>query len=198
MLVFVRKNLVLLATPKTGSTALHMALAPHADMVFRNLPQIKHIGLQRYMRFVRPLVMQYTDAPVQTCALIREPEDWLGSWYRYRKRDSLVGGARSTRGVSFEAYVDGYLSDQPPEWASVGAQSRFLTNPRNGARVDTLFRYDAMDSFVAWLSERLGCVIELPIANASPKADLDLSDAARARLRAARPKCFALYDRARH
>ncbi len=197
MLVFIRKNLVLLATPKTGSTALHMALAGQADMGFRNMPQVKHMGLQRFARFVAPLIAQYTDQRPETCALIREPEDWLGSWYRYRARPEREGHPNSTAGLSFDAFVEGYLSDPSPPWAQVGAQGRFLSNPRGGGSVDVLFRYEAMDRFTAWLSERLETEITLPLANASPPGAPELSDALRARLRAERPRCFALYASAR-
>ena len=198
MLVFIEKRLVLLATPKTGSTALHSALAPHADMVFRNLPQVKHMSLRRYLRFVAPLVAQYSDQPMETCALIRAPEDWLGSWYRYRQRDAIAAGPRSTRGLTFEAFVAGYLSSPPPPPAAVGVQSRFLSGPRGEGSVDVLFRYEAFEAFRQWLSQRLDLPIALGQENVSPQgAPLDLSDTMRARLHAKCAACFRLHEGAR-
>lgn len=196
VLVFVRSRLVLLATPKTGSTALHMALAGHADMVFRNLPAVKHIGLRRYMRFVAPLVQKYCDGPVETCALIREPEDWLGSWYRYRTRPALDGTARSTRDMDFERFVQDYLCAPPPPHAAVGAQGRFLTAGKGAARVDRLFRHERMQTFCGWLAGRLEVEVSLPEANVSPSRPMALSDATRDRLRRERARCFALYEQA--
>ena len=196
MLVFIRKNLVLLATPKTGSTALHMALAGQADMVFRNMPQVKHMGLQRFARFVAPLIAQYTDQRPETCALIREPEDWLGSWYRYRARPALEETERSTRGMDFERFVQDYLRRPQPPHAAVGAQGRFLTASQGTVRVDRLFRHDRMEDCCAWLSERLETEIALPSANVSPTRPMVLSEATRARLRRERAGCFALYEQA--
>ncbi len=196
VLVFVRHRLVLLATPKTGSTALHMALASRADMVFRNQPAVKHIGLRRYQRFVAPLVAKFCDGPVETCALIREPEDWLGSWYRYRARPALEETERSTRGMDFERFVQDYLRRPQPPHAAVGAQGRFLTASQGTVRVDRLFRHDRMEDCCAWLSERLETEIALPSANVSPTRPMVLSEATRARLRRERAGCFALYEKA--
>ena len=42
MLVFWKENLVFLAVPKTGTTAIEGALSPYAAMVLRDPPQIKH------------------------------------------------------------------------------------------------------------------------------------------------------------
>ncbi|MFT7107527.1 MAG: hypothetical protein ACJAVT_002051 [Yoonia sp.] len=58
MLVFWKENLVLLAVPKTGSTALQGALAPRASMVFRDPPKLKHAPCYRYRRFLKPYFVQ--------------------------------------------------------------------------------------------------------------------------------------------
>ena len=56
MLIFSRYNLMLLAVPKTGSTALEVVLGPEAGGRFGNLPELKHLPLYRYNRFARPLL----------------------------------------------------------------------------------------------------------------------------------------------
>ena len=43
MLIFSRYNLVLLAVPKTGSTALEVALGQEADGRFGNPPEMEHL-----------------------------------------------------------------------------------------------------------------------------------------------------------
>ena len=59
MLIFSRYNLVLLTVSKTGSTAL----GQEADGRFGNPPELKHLPLYRYNRFVRPLVQLTTGIP---------------------------------------------------------------------------------------------------------------------------------------
>ena len=73
MLIFSHYNLVLLAVPKTGSTALEVALGPEADGRFGNPPELKHLKLYRYNRFVRPLLQLTTGQDPETFALIRQP-----------------------------------------------------------------------------------------------------------------------------
>jgi hypothetical protein len=48
MLVFWDQRLVFLATPKTGSTAIAMALEPLASVSVQRPPVLKHTTVQRY------------------------------------------------------------------------------------------------------------------------------------------------------
>ena len=63
---------MLLAVPKTGSTALEVVLGPEAGVRFGNLPELKHLPLYRYNRFARPLLQLTTGQGPETVALIRE------------------------------------------------------------------------------------------------------------------------------
>ena len=72
MLIFSRYNLVLQAVPKTGSTALEVALRPEADGSFGNAPESKHLPPYRYKRFVRLLLQLITGQDPETFAQIRE------------------------------------------------------------------------------------------------------------------------------
>ena len=83
MLVFPDARIVLLAVPKTGTTALAAAFGPHAGVVLRQPPALKHQGLRKFDRTLRPLLERVTGgARFETVAVVREPVDWLGSWYR--------------------------------------------------------------------------------------------------------------------
>lgn len=88
MLVSIEHGFVLLFTPKCASTSLERALHGRMDLVARG--PLKHENYRRYERFYRPLLAQHCEEPLETVCVIREPVDWLASWYRYRTRDSLV------------------------------------------------------------------------------------------------------------
>ncbi|MBR3370072.1 MAG: gamma-glutamyl kinase [Rhodobacteraceae bacterium] len=197
MLYFEKQNLVLLATPKTASTSLEAALAPMADIVLQGDPRIKHCTYHRYKWRFEKFVMIFNKTPPETVALIREPEDWLSSWFRFRHGDWLKDTPRSTRGKTFDEFVAGYLRDPKPAFAAVGSQAAFLTHPMQDDQVQTLFRYDAMAQFQAWLEDRLGCNLDLPQKNVSPLMDTSLSSALREQLRAGCARDYALYDMAR-
>lgn len=194
MLLFAKEKLALLAVPKTGTSAWHAALGPTADLAFRSPPPLKHMPLRRFQRTVGPMLKRAGIEEIETVAVIREPESWLGSWYRYRQRLGLEGQPESTRGVSFDAFVRAYLSDDRPAYANLGSQARFVTPRHGGRRIDRLFRYEDQGAFLSFLEARLGRAVQLPRRNVSPEMELKLSAETRALLHAARAEDFALYQ----
>lgn len=193
MLVFWDQKLAFLATPKTGSTAIETALESLAALSVQRPPVLKHTTVQRYRRFVGPYLAAASGGEEFTVvALMREPRDWLGSWYRYRLRDDVQDPRKSTLGKSFDEFVRAWCSESPPAFAAVGSQAKFL-QPRNGQGVDRLFRYEEIDRFVDFLEERLGCEVILPHLNVSPSGALDLSPETEALLQKTAAEEYALY-----
>jgi hypothetical protein len=123
---------------------------------------------------------------------MREPIDWLGSWYRFRQRDDVADPAASTRGMSFDDFANAYCERPQPGFANVGAQARFLT-PEGREPVDQIFSYERIETFVAFLEDRLGCEIHLPRVNVSPVADMALRPETRERLSQAMARDLALH-----
>ncbi len=193
MLVFWQQKLTILATPKTGTTAIEAALESLAAVVIQRPPQLKHTSVQKYHRFMGPYLETTAGEPFTVVAMMREPLDWLGSWYRYRQREEMPEGRKSTANVSFDDFIQAYCQDKPPAYAAVGAQWRFL-QAKNGRGADRIFLYDRIDEFIHFLEDRLNFEIILPRLNVSPAADLQLSAATEARLRDFAAKDFALYD----
>jgi len=195
MLVFWKPRLVILATPKTGSTSIEAALEPLSVLPVTRPPELKHTHAYRYQRYIRPYLRAAAGSDFTSIALMREPVDWLGSWYRYRRRDDVMEPEKSTRGMDFADFVRGYMQDVRPAFAKVSAQSRFLAG-MNGAPlgVEKLFRYENLPAFVAYLEEQLDFAIELPRENVSPAGDLALPDALAAELRAYLAPEYALYE----
>jgi hypothetical protein len=193
MLVFWKQKLVLLAVPKTGTTALEAALLPHADAAIVNPPSMKHVPYRRYRNQLARFFEDKGARPMEVMAVIRDPVDWLGSWYRYRGRAAVAGTPVSTAGLSFDTFVEGWLSDPPPEYARVGRQSRFVSDGAGGTGVDHLFAYERFDRAIAFLEDRLGVALHLDRQNVSPAATLDLSPATRAQLQHEAAADFALW-----
>ena len=194
MLILIKPRIVLLSMPKTGTTALETALAPRAEIAFRIRPEIKHLNLRQYLNRIQPLLEPF-GAPFQTVAMIREPLDWLRSWYRFRARDGLIGHPNSTAHLSFQDFTRDYLKKgQRPAHARLGRQSDFLRDNDGQVAVDHIFRYEAMPALVAFLSQRLEIDITLPRANVSPEAVTDLPPEAEARLRKALAPEYAIWQ----
>lgn len=192
MLVFWEQRLVILATPKTGSTAIQAALESLASLAIQRPPSLKHTDVLQYRRFIGPYLESAAGASFTLVALMREPRDWLGSWYRYRQRDDIPDHPASTRDIDFDFFVQAWCDDPQPEYAAVGSQAAFLSTG-DGKGVDRLFRYEEIDAFVAFLEDRLDCEVILPRLNVSPTASLDLSAQTVARLDTAAKADFAIY-----
>ena len=195
MLVFWKEKLVILAVPKTGTTALAKALGGSADIVINDPPELKHAPLYRYNRFFRPMFEKACKQEhMDVMAIMREPVSWLGSWYRYRQRGFLDGKPTSTRGISFDDFVQAYLSDERPPFANVGSQAKFLEPRPNGTQVSHLFRYENPSPMLGFLESRLDRTIELEQVNVSSNSDVNLSEETEQRLRRQHQEDFDLYQ----
>ncbi|WP_071673312.1 gamma-glutamyl kinase [Nioella nitratireducens] len=182
MLVFWKQKIVLLAVPKTGTTALESALLPHASAAILDPPGQKHVSAAQYRNRLSKFFEQRGNRPMEVYAVMREPVEWLGSWYRYRSRPQLDGKSNSTAGMSFDDFVDAWLAPKRPDFADVGSQATFLTDDQGRLAVDRVFRYDQMSDLVDVLETRLETSLDLPRANVSPQAPVALSEAMQSRL----------------
>lgn len=194
MLVFFKEKLVFLSVPKTGTTAYETALRDRADIVISDPPELKHAPVYRYNRFFHPMFQKVCGVEMETLAVVREPISWLGSWYRYRRRDFMRGKPNATHHVDFDTFVKGHIQGDPPGYANVGRQSKFLESRPNGVSVTHLFRYEDQPRLKAFLEDRLGTRIDTAAENVSPPMDLQLSPGVERRLRRKFHEEFDLYD----
>ncbi|MCA0920727.1 gamma-glutamyl kinase [Pseudooceanicola nanhaiensis] len=194
MLVFSKAKLVILSVPKTGTTAMESFLGPHADILVKEPPELKHAPVYRYNRFFRPMLEKFVDPGIETMAVMREPISWLGSWYRYRQRPFMEGKANATHGISFDDFVLAYCQGKQPPFANVGSQAKFLEPQPNGTRVTHLFRYEDQPAIHRFLEARLGLTLELDQENVSPRMELALSAEVEDKLRRKCAEEFALWD----
>ena len=49
-------------------------------------PRTKHMTMRVFERYMMPYLREIGAGDTETFCVIREPTDWLGSWYRYRSR----------------------------------------------------------------------------------------------------------------
>ncbi|MDP0927313.1 sulfotransferase family 2 domain-containing protein [Paracoccus onubensis] len=191
MLIFWEQRLVFLATPKAGSTAIAMALESLATTSIQRPASMKHTDISTFHRHVAPWLAAQTGAEFTTVALMREPVDWLRSWYRFRLRDDLDDPEHLMDGVSFERFAKLYAEEDGPQSLGIGSQAPFLQT--NEHRVDRIFRYENIGGFVEFLEDRLDCAVELPRANVPPTVDVELSSEQEERLRQTMQEDLQLY-----
>ncbi|MFY0691284.1 MAG: gamma-glutamyl kinase [Paracoccaceae bacterium] len=196
MLVFHSQKLVYLAVPKTGTTAVETALSAHASAAFRDPPGLKHANARRFEREFRQVFEPKGRQEFETVSAIRDPLSWLSSWYRYRTRPAISGHPNSTRNISFDTFVEGYLSETQPAFAKVGSQSRFLTDARHELLVDHLFAYERLGDLIAFFEDRLRIRTRLETLNVSPQMNAPLRPDLEEALRKAMQRDFALHEAA--
>lgn len=194
MLILGLQRLVVLETPKTGSLALRAMLAPYTLPVSDEAA--RHTGHRGYLlKYAGPLAQAFGGA-VETVAVVRAPLARMQSWYRYRMRPKVAHLKVSTRGISFQEFMLGYLDGTNPEVANVGRQDRFVGWTGREARVDHVFDYDRLDLLETFFSARTGDSLALPVRNMSPLSDTidyGLCDAVLARYKAENAEEFALH-----
>ncbi|WP_299075474.1 sulfotransferase family 2 domain-containing protein [uncultured Ruegeria sp.] len=196
MLVFYKERLAFLSVPKTGSTAYHSALRDRADLVVAGPPELKHAPVRRYDRFFQNMFRKMYNTEMEIMAVVREPIDWLGSWYRFRSRQDRVGHPHSTRDITFDEFVRAYMQNPRPEFADVGSQSQFFRTRSNGFGATHVFKYENQDKILTFLQDRLNVDITLPRENVSPPGDLSLTEETRRKFRNKHAAEFATHDSA--
>lgn len=192
MLIFSRQNLAYLAVPKTGTTSVEMTLKSRADILFAR--HRKHMPARAFHNRVAPFLRTAYNLRPDRVAVMRNPEEQLSSWYRYRTTAHLRGSENSTSDISFDQFILDVISDEPPAHADVGGQFKFLSSPQGDILVHHLFAYEHQAAFHSFLEARFGEPLEFKTQNVSPSMQVELDPATRAKLRAARAEEFALYD----
>lgn len=194
MLVFANANLVLFAVPKTGSTAYHLALRRKADIVLSGRAGIKHLTVRKYDQHFAPYLAAAHGLVPERVAVIRDPLEYLRSWYRYRQRSDGPAGRKQVHDLSFDDFVLAALAPRPAAFAKVGSQRAFVSSRKNEIRVNHLFAYERPVVFRDFLQARLGYAVKPGQKNVSPPVDTAISDAVLDQLRKAQAAEFALHD----
>ena len=193
MLIFWDQRLVFLATPKTGSTAVEVALESLASVSMQRPAALKHLPARDYSAHFGPLLHSSAGGRFTTVALMREPLDWLRSWYRFLQRDDSESPDHPMRGRSFDTFAADYAAENCPPHARIAGQAEFLCDAQGAPLVDRIFRYEDISAFVHFLEDQLDCALTLPRVNVPPAADVALSAKSEAALRARMAADFALY-----
>lgn len=193
MLIFSAQSLAFIAVPKTGTTAIEMALKPKADIVFSR--GRKHLPARRFVGKIAPFLTREFNLTPDLFAVMRNPEEQIRSWFRYRARSARDGDANSTHGISFDAFVRAVLSDDPPPYARIGSQMGMLCSGKDEVLIDHLFAHESADHLDQFLHTRFGEPVALKRKNVSPFVPAPLEPATFKALKSARAAEFDLYAR---
>lgn len=162
-----------LCTPKCASTSIESVIHKYSDLSLTN--DFKHINAKKYNRYVVPLLKDIKpNAAIETICLMREPIDWLNSWYRYRSRKELSNPKHPkhknyTGGVTFEEFLLAYIDIDRPSFAKVGKQHSFITLANGSSGIDKVFPFESLSKIEDYLSNKIGEKLSFPHKNISKK-----------------------------
>lgn len=196
MLIFWTKGLVMLSIPKTGTHSYIDHLQGNADIVFKHPQNLKHMGIRQFTNRILPLLPD-KNKEIDYFGYVRNPVDWLWSWYSYRSRESIKMRPTYTGGMSFTDFIQAYLEKVQPPFANLGRQSGMLTSPHPPFKANRIFKYENQEKANKYLSDKLGFVVSPEKnLNKSPEMEKNISKSDIVLLENNIPLEFELYESA--
>ena len=89
MLISKQRRFIFAANTKTASTAIEEALEPHANRRLKGSPRRKHLPLARVEAALPQMFAKTPFHRFFRFGVMREPVDWIVSWFRYRKQQRV-------------------------------------------------------------------------------------------------------------
>lgn len=178
MLISVKHNFVFICNTKCASNSCEEMLKPYSDLQLIH-PRLRHSLYRQYEQCIKPLIKEQFDVEnLETICVFREPVSWLYSWYRFRTRVELKNPShpnhcRSTAGISFNEFLESYLSPNPKPYAEFGNQSKVIRDATGEVKVDKLFPYERLDLLTEYMSAKVGAPLTLKAINVSPRTGHD-------------------------
>lgn len=185
MQISLKYGYVFLSAPKCASTSIESVLSDYSDGGFSGHPAIKHINALRYKKNIEPIFAKKIPLKkknnIEIVCVMREPLEWLHSWYRYRARSELSSPKHPqhknyTGNITFNEFIKNYLKEEKPSFARVGQQSTFMEDRQGELIVDRIFRLDSLHEAEIFFSKKIGKDISFPQANTSKKKKLEIDN----------------------
>lgn len=167
MLIGVDRRFVFVANSKAASTSIEKVLAPFSEIIVAGTPQRKHMLLRDALRAYDFLFGQpgYHPATFFKFGILRDPVDWIHSWYRYRKGNKVDSPLPAD--MTFEAF---WAADDWTKFLPGGKkrlQRDFFTDEAGTVIADCILPYDDLDAQFARICTRLRIKRPLPRENVS-------------------------------
>lgn len=197
MIIFPTANLVYFAVPRVGSTTFERAFRraiPNAVILPENA---KHMNVRQFESNQRARPPEWFAKNIRRMAILRDPLERLHSWYRYRRRLDQTQ-PNSTRGISFDTFIEGTMQPDPPSFATnVGDQWQFCQRKDGTLGITHLFDIANPQPLNAFLQDRLGQGFPGEKSNQSDPLELTLSKTMEQKLRDHRAKEYEFYEKVR-
>ncbi len=167
MLIGFEKRFLFVASTKTASTSLEQVLRPHTDIVRAGTAQRKHIALRDIVPTYDFLFSQpgYQPESFFKFGVMRDPLDWIRSWYRYRLGNKVESPL--PEGMSFAEFW------ARQDWNILQGDGRknlqrdMFVDYDGQVLADVIIPYDRLDGMFHEICTAFGIPRNLPRANVS-------------------------------
>lgn len=197
MLIGVRKRFIFVANTKTASTSIENMIASQVEIMRGGSPRQKHIML-RDVRKEYWFLFDRPDHAFDTYfkfGVMRDPIDWIVSWYRYRKGNKTASPLPETMTFA-DFWAERDWNIQRANGEPYLQQDLFVA--ADGTLLaDMIIPYGNLQEGLHGICQRLQMPMELLHHNVSAMASLPepLSPALIEEMRAYYAKDYALFDR---
>jgi len=167
MLISVHRRFVFVANTKAASTSIEALLAPHSEIARPGGPKYKHSSLGT-IRYDYSFLFDIPEYPFESFfrfGVIRDPVDWIGSWFRFRKGNKVE--APLPADLTFAQFW------QRQDWNIRRAdgepllQRDMFCDPRGQIMADMLLPYHRLDELLPQVLSGLGVEGDLKRLNVS-------------------------------
>jgi hypothetical protein len=190
-----------LCSPKCASTSIEAAISKFCNINFSGHPGIKHINAQVFSETILPTHQNLVpSSKIESFCLIRDPLEWIESWYRFRARDALKNPqhpnhTKYTGNISYNEFIQEYISKgKRKPFANLKTQYQFVSLNNGHIGVDYLIPMHNFELVNIFLSEKIGREIKVSHENISPKIPADLDPDINFKLRKHLEKDLVLYN----
>jgi hypothetical protein len=167
MLISVRHKFLFVANTKAASTSIEAILGPYAEIAHPGGPHGKHLPLSRiradYWFLFKTPVLPFSG--FFRFGVMRDPVDWILSWYRYRKGNKVESPLPDS--MTFEQFWRaGDWNIHMASGAPYG-QSRIFVDADGAPMADMILPYPQLEAQLPPVLALLGVNARMPKLNVS-------------------------------
>ncbi|MEM1429395.1 MAG: hypothetical protein AAGG09_08050 [Pseudomonadota bacterium] len=198
MLISISHRFIFVANSKSASSSVETALRPFCEIERGGAPNRKHIGMPGILNVYDFLFREERLARHTFFAfgVMREPLDWIGSWYRYRAGNRKLPTALPA-GMTFAEFWERQDWTFRDRAGQKNLQSRRFLGADGEPLVDMIVPYDRVAEDLSKIADAMDLDLKLPRRNRSRITERPslIPDFLESDLRAHFAEDYALYDR---
>ena len=197
MLISVEKRFVFVANTKTASTSIEQVLTPYAEIRRIGTPDRKHTSLHAGMTSYDYMFAQPEHDPTTyfKFGVMRDPIDWIGSWFRYRKGNTVESPLPPD--MDFDAFwARKDWNIERPNGGGKNLQRDMFCAPDGTLLADVIIPFPRLGDIFGEICDALDIKVSLQRRNVSViNESVEVSDELRAEMQAFYAEDYALFDR---